>query len=162
MHCYQGSCMHTLHAYQLCIRSCYLVTVFSQHLMRAMFSICVQICRNWRSSSHGMMLTNISLLLALFGLFLSYIVAAVSPSVPALCAIASASVHYFLLATFCWKLVEAVVMYRKTTASPKDMKYGQVISSLVCWCKSIGEFKELELHSRKAIVLIVQISLQCD
>ena len=125
-----------------------------------MFSICVQICRNWRSSTHGILFTNISLLLALFGLFLSYIFAAVSPSVPALCAIASASVHYFLLATFCWKLVEAVVMYRKTSTSPKDMKYGPVISSLVCWCKSIGKSKELRATLMQAIVLIIQISLQ--
>ena len=106
----------------------------------------MQTCRNWRTSTHGTLLTTISLLLALCGLFLSYIVAAVSLSIPALCATASASVHYFLLTTFCWKLVEAVVMYRKTTAHLKpDKKYELVISSLLSWCKSIGSIMQSQL-----------------
>ena len=78
------------------------------------------------------------MLLALMGFFVSYIAAATSLSVPALCATASALVYYFLLAALCWKLVEAIVIYRKTTDPPKpDMKYGIVISSLVSWCKYI-------------------------
>lgn len=97
-----------------------------------------QSCRNLRSSTHGSLFTIISMLLALMGFFVSYIAAAASLSIPALCATASALVHYFLLAALCWKLVEAIVIYRKTTDPPKpDMKYGIVISSLASWCKYI-------------------------
>ena len=67
--------------------------------------------RKLRSNIHGQILINLSL--ALIGVYIFFLVGGHVTSVPVLCGISSALLHYFLLAFFGWTAVEAVWLYLK-------------------------------------------------
>jgi G protein-coupled receptor 112/deleted-in-malignant-brain-tumors protein 1/hemicentin len=67
--------------------------------------------RKLRTSIHGQILINLSL--ALIGVYLFFLIGGLVTSVPTLCGISSALLHYFLLVYFGWTAVEAVWLYLK-------------------------------------------------
>ena len=69
------------------------------------------ICRKLRISIHGKLLVNLSL--ALMGVYIFFLISGHVTTVPVLCGISSALLHYFLLVFFGWTAVEAVWLYLK-------------------------------------------------
>ena len=89
-------------------------------------------CRNLRKTTHAKLLVN--LCLALVGLYGTFIVSTVSTSVPELCGLASALLHYFFLAVFFWMAAEAIHLHRKlVTVFKPDIKWYLYIAMAVCW-----------------------------
>ena len=75
-----------------------------------------------------------NLCLALVGLYGTFIVSTVSTSVPELCGLASALLHYFFLAVFFWMAAEAIHLHRKlVTVFKPDIKWYLYIAMAVCW-----------------------------
>lgn len=73
--------------------------------------IIVIVVRKLRTSTHGQILINLSL--ALMGVYIFFLIAGHVTSIPILCAIVSALLHYFLLVFFGWTAVEASLLYLK-------------------------------------------------
>ena len=67
--------------------------------------------RKQRASIHGKILINLSL--ALMGVYLFFLIGGHVTTIPVLCGISSALLHYFLLVFFGWTAVEAVWLYLK-------------------------------------------------
>ena len=67
--------------------------------------------RKQRASIHGKILINLSL--ALMGVYLFFLIGGHVTTIPILCGISSALLHYFLLVFFGWTTVEAVWLYIK-------------------------------------------------
>ena len=65
--------------------------------------------RKLRTSIHGQILINLSL--SLIGIYIFFLIGGHVTSVPALCGISSALLHYFVLVFFGWTAVEAVWLY---------------------------------------------------
>ena len=65
--------------------------------------------RKLRTSIHGQILINLSL--ALSGVYIFFLIGGHVTSVPTICGMSSALLHYFLLVFFGWTAVEAVWLY---------------------------------------------------
>ena len=78
----------------------------------SLYSLLCYTCydRKLRTSDHCQLLIN--LCLALTGLYIVFIFAVHSQSVPGLCALTAAVLQYFFLATFMVMAAEAINMYR--------------------------------------------------
>ena len=77
--------------------------------------------RNLRSSLHGQIILN--LCFALLGLYLFFLIAAHVTTVPGLCGLVSALLHYFILVFFAWTAAEAVYLYIKLVKVMEVDKY---------------------------------------
>ena len=92
--------------------------------------------RNLRKALHVKLLLN--LCAALFGLYVTFIISTVSMSVPVLCGVVSALMHYFFLAVFFWMGAEAIHLHRKLVSVFKpDIKSYILIAMAICWGMSI-------------------------
>ena len=95
------------------------------------------LCRNLRKTTHAKLLAN--LCFALMGLYATFIVSTVSTTVPVLCGLASALLHYFFLAVFFWMAAEAIHLHRKlVTVFKPDIKRYLYIAMAICWGELIG------------------------
>ena len=92
--------------------------------------------RKLRLSDHGQLLLN--LCFALLGLYISFIFSIHSSSVPALCAIVSIMLHYFMLVVFMVMAAEAVNGYMKLVVVLGNKISHYVIKVIViCWGMSL-------------------------
>ena len=101
--------------------------------------ICTYVCvpfRNLRKTVHAKLLIN--LCFALVGLYVTFIISTVSMSIPVLCGVVSALMHYFFLAVFFWMAAEAIQLHRKLVSvfKPDIMSY-VFIAMAICWGKLV-------------------------
>lgn len=90
----------------------YLASRFVMHISTiTSFNDTLHVCRKLRKTEHGKMLLN--LCFSLLGLYISFILAIHGTPVPALCAVISIILQYFLLVTFFVMASEAVNLYMK-------------------------------------------------
>ena len=90
--------------------------------------------RPLRRSEHGQVLINMSS--ALLCLYMVFLMAAYTTSVPALCGISAALVHYFMLVYFMWTAAEAVFLYMKLVkVLGSKVTWFPLKAGLVSWCK---------------------------
>ena len=90
--------------------------------------------RKLRLSNHGQLLLN--LCFALLGLYISFIFSIHSSSVPALCAIVSIMLHYFMLVVFMVMAAEAVNGYMKlVVVLGHDISHYVIKVIVICWGK---------------------------
>ena len=66
--------------------------------------------RKLHSSQHGQILINMSV--SFICLYLGFLVASHATSIPAICGLSAALLHYFMLVYFGWTSVEAFFLYR--------------------------------------------------
>lgn len=90
--------------------------------------------RKLRTSEHGKILINLSV--ALIALYVVFLLGGHVTTVPALCGLVSALVHYVFLVFFAWTAVEAVYLYQKfvRVLSNPTTRF-VVIAMLVAWGK---------------------------
>ena len=90
--------------------------------------------RKLRLSDHGQLLLN--LCVALLGLYISFIFSIHSSSVPALCAIVSIMLHYFMLVVFMMMAAEAVNLYMKLViVLGQNISHYVIKITVICWGK---------------------------
>ena len=88
--------------------------------------------RNLRKALHIKLLLN--LCFALVGLYVTFIISTVSTSVPVLCGVVSALMHYFFLVVFFWMAAEAIHLHRKlVTVFKPDITNYLFIAMAICW-----------------------------
>ena len=88
--------------------------------------------RNLRKALHAKLLLN--LCFALVGLYVTFIISTVSTSVPVLCGVVSALMHYFFLVVFFWMAAEAIHLHRKlVTVFKPDITNYLFIAMAICW-----------------------------
>ena len=93
--------------------------------------------RKLRATLHGKLLINLSS--ALLGLYITFLIAGHVTSVPPLCGIIAALIHYFMLVFFGWTAVEAVYLYTKLViVLGKDLQQYTFKTGLVVWCTLIA------------------------
>ena len=93
--------------------------------------------RKLRTSIHGQILVNMSI--ALLSLYIFFLIGGHVTSIPALCGISSALLHYFLLVFFAWTAVEAVWLYLnlvKVFGIRSFTTKFTLKSGLPAWCKN--------------------------
>ena len=91
--------------------------------------------RPLRRSEHGQLLINMSC--ALLCLYVVFLVAGYTTSVPAICGISAALVHYFMLVYFMCTAAEAVFLYIKLVkVMGNKVNRFPLKAGLVSWCKS--------------------------
>ena len=94
--------------------------------------------RKLHGSIHGQILINLSI--ALMGLYIIFLIGGHVTSIPVLCGMSAALLHYFMLVFFGWTAAEAIYLYIKlvmvfgtqTLESKFTLKAG-----LVTWCKFV-------------------------
>ena len=94
--------------------------------------------RKLRTSIHGQILINLSA--ALMGLYIMFAIGGSAVSIPAMCGISSALLHYFILVFFGWTAVEAVWLYLKIVKVLGIQKYEEsyiLKAALPTWCKFV-------------------------
>ena len=90
--------------------------------------------RKLRLSDHGQLLLN--LCVALLGLYIFFIFSIHSSSVPALCAIVSIMLHYFMLVVFMVMAAEAVNLYLKlVVVLGHNISHYVIKVTVICWGK---------------------------
>ena len=105
---------------------------------------------NLRKALHVKLLLN--LCAALVGLYVTFIISTVSMSVPVLCGVVSALMHYFFLAVFFWMAAEAIHLHRKLVSVFKpDIKSYILIAMAICWGRSIP------LNTRCQVICILTL-----
>ena len=95
--------------------------------------------RNLCNSHHGLIILNICF--ALLGLYLFFLIAAHVTTVPWLCGLVSALLHYFILVFFAWTAAEAVYLYIKLVKVMGVDKYVRGYTwkaGLPAWSKLLG------------------------
>ena len=93
--------------------------------------------RPLRRSEHGTVLINMSC--ALLCLYIVFLMATYSKSVPALCGISAALVHYFMLVYFMWTAAEAVFLFFKLVkVLGSKINRFTLKAGLVSWCECIS------------------------
>eukprot|EP00731_Ephydatia_muelleri_P016507 Em0009g931a len=90
-----------------------------------------------RKSEHGTVLINMSC--ALLCLYIVFLMAAYSKSVPALCGISAALVHYFMLVYFMWTAAEAVFLFIKLVkVLGNKINHFTLKAGLLSWLVPLG------------------------
>ena len=84
----------------------------------------------------------------MMGLLLTFLIGAVKTSPRLGCQIVSAILHFFILSTFCWMLVEAFNFYHSFVKVFKNFGDANVLrnASIFAW----GKFKNFAAHSLHA------------
>ena len=102
--------------------------------------------RKLRTNIHGQILINMSL--ALMCVYIFFLIGGHVTSIPVLCGISSALLHYFLLVFFGWTAVEAVWLYLKLVkvfgTSSFTSKF-TLKSGLPTWCKNLITYSYIQL-----------------
>ena len=90
--------------------------------------------RKLRSSDHGQLLLN--LCAGLLGLYITFIFAVHSSSVPPLCAIVSIMLQYFMLVVFMIMAAEAINLYLKlVVVLGYTITHYSMKAAVICWGK---------------------------
>ena len=91
--------------------------------------------RKLRKKEHEQILIN--LCFALMGMYIAFILGAVTAPVPVLCGISSALLQYFMLVFFSWTAAEAFYLYRKlvTILGVKEIPWLVLKIGLIVWCR---------------------------
>ena len=90
--------------------------------------------RKLRLSDHGQLLLN--LCFALLGLYIFFIFSIHSSSAPALCAIVSILLHYFMLVVFMVMAAEAINLYMKlVVVLGHSISHYVIKVTVICWGK---------------------------
>ena len=94
----------------------------------------INFIRKLRLSNHGQLLFN--LCFALLGLYISFIFSIHSSSVPALCAIVSIMLQYFMLVVFMVMAAEAINLYMKlVVVLGHSISHYVIKVTVICWGK---------------------------
>ena len=90
--------------------------------------------RKLRKKEHEQILIN--LCFALMGMYIAFILGAITAPVPVLCGISAALLQYFLLVFFSWTAVEAFFLYRKLVMilGVKEIPWLVLKIGLIVWC----------------------------
>ena len=101
--------------------------------------MCIIPIRKLRTSIHGQILINLSI--SLVGLYIFFLTGAYLTSIPVLCGISSALLHYFMLVFFGWTVAEAILLYVKLVViwGTQRIESKFVLkAALATWCKSVS------------------------
>eukprot|EP00731_Ephydatia_muelleri_P032625 Em0024g169a len=107
-------------------------------IISLLFFLVTYLCsKPLRKSEHGTVLINISC--ALLCLYIVFLMAAYSKSVPALCGISAALVHYFMLVYFMWTAAEAVFLFIKLVkVLGNKINHFTLKAGLLSWLVPLG------------------------
>eukprot|EP00731_Ephydatia_muelleri_P016469 Em0009g893a len=107
-------------------------------IISLLFFLVTYLCsKPLRKSEHGTVLINMSC--ALLCLYIVFLMAAYSKSVPALCGISAALVHYFMLVYFMWTAAEAVFLFIKLVkVLGNKINHFTLKAGLLSWLVPLG------------------------
>ena len=116
--------------------------------------------RPLRRSEHGRVLINMSF--ALLCLYITFFIAATTQSIPALCGISAALVHYFMLVYFMWTATEAVFLYIKLVKIlGRKINHFCFKFGLISWCKCYYQ-NRIYIRNLACILPFSGSSWHCD